>query len=153
VVTIAFFMIRIAPGGPFDIERPLDPLIMENLNRAYNLDKPLVQQYLLYLGNLAQGDFGPSFTRRDFTVLDLFRTGLPVSVQLGTLALSLALLIGTTLGVVAALRQNSAADYAVVGVATFGLTIPTFVIAPVLSLLFGVWMGWLPAGGGGRRGT
>jgi oligopeptide transport system permease protein len=149
VVTIAFFMIRIAPGGPFDIERPLDPLIMENLNRAYNLDKPLVQQYLLYLGNLAQGDFGPSFTRRDFTVLDLFRTGLPVSVQLGTLALSLALLIGTTLGVVAALRQNSAADYAVVGVATFGLTIPTFVIAPVLSLLFGVWMGWLPAGGWG----
>lgn len=149
VVTIAFFMIRIAPGGPFDIERPLDPLIMENLNRAYNLDKPLVQQYLLYLGNLAQGDFGPSFTRRDFTVLDLFRTGLPVSVQLGSLALSLALLIGTTLGVVAALRQNSAADYAVVGVATFGLTIPTFVIAPVLSLVFGVWMGWLPAGGWG----
>lgn len=149
VVTIAFFMIRIAPGGPFDIERPLDPLIMENLNRAYNLDKPLWQQYLFYLGNLAQGDFGPSFTRRDFTVLDLFRTGLPVSVQLGSLALSLALVLGTTLGVIAALRQNSAADYAVVGVATFGLTIPTFVIAPVLSMLFGVWMGWLPAGGWG----
>lgn len=149
VVTIAFFMIRIAPGGPFDIERPLDPLIMENLNRAYNLDKPLWQQYLYYLGNLAQGDFGPSFTRRDFTVLDLFRTGLPVSVQVGSLALSLALVLGTMLGVIAALRQNSAADYAVVGVATFGLTIPTFVIAPVLSLLFGVWMGWLPAGGWG----
>lgn len=149
VVTIAFFMIRMAPGGPFDLERPLDPLIMENLNRAYNFDKPLWQQYLLYMGNLLQGDFGPSFTRRDFTVLDLFRTGLPVSIQLGSLALSLALIIGTTLGVVAALRQNSAADYAVVGVATFGLTIPTFVIAPVLSLVFGVWMGWLPAGGWG----
>jgi oligopeptide transport system permease protein len=149
VVTIAFFMIRMAPGGPFDLERPLDPLIMENLNRAYNFDKPLLQQYLLYMGNLLQGDFGPSFTRRDFTVLDLFRTGLPVSIQLGSLALSLALIIGTTLGVVAALRQNSAADYAVVGVATFGLTIPTFVIAPVLSLVFGVWMGWLPAGGWG----
>ena len=149
VVTISFFMIRIAPGGPFDLERPLDPLIMENLNRVYHFDKPLWHQYLLYMGNLLQGDFGPSFTRRDFTVLDLFRTGLPVSIQLGSLALSLALLIGTTLGVVAALRQNSAADYAVVGVATFGLTIPTFVIAPVLSLLFGVWMGWLPAGGWG----
>lgn len=149
VVTIAFFMIRVAPGGPFDIERPLDPLIMENLNRAYNLDKPLWQQYLLYLGNLAQGDLGPSFTRRDFTVIDLFRAGLPISIQLGSLALSLALVIGTTLGVAAALRQNSPADYAVVGVATFGLTIPTFVIAPVLSLVFGVWMGWLPAGGWG----
>jgi oligopeptide transport system permease protein len=149
VVTIAFFMIRVAPGGPFDLERPLDPLIMENLNRAYNLDKPLWRQYLLYLGNLLRGDFGPSFTRRDFTVLDLFRTGLPVSVQLGSLALSLALIIGAGLGVIAALRQNSAIDYAVVGVATFGLTIPTFVIAPVLSLVFGVWLGWLPAGGWG----
>ena len=149
VVTIAFFMIRVAPGGPFDIERPLDPLIMENLNRAYNLDKPLWQQYFLYLGNLAQGDLGPSFTRRDFTVVDLFRAGLPISVQIGGLALSLALIVGTSLGVFAALRQNSAADYAVVGVATFGLTIPTFVIAPVLSLIFGVWMGWLPAGGWG----
>lgn len=147
VVTIAFFMIRVAPGGPFDLERPLDPLIMENLNRAYNLDKPLWHQYALYLGNLLRGDFGPSFTRRDFTVLDLFRTGLPVSIQLGGLALTLALAIGACLGIVAALRQNSAVDYAVVGVATFGLTIPTFVIAPLLSLVFGVWMGWLPAGG------
>ena len=150
VVTIAFFMIRIAPGGPFDIERPLDPLIIENLNRAYNLDKPLWQQYFLYLGNVLQGDFGPSFTRRDFTVVDLFRTGLPVSIQIGGLALSLALVIGTTLGVVAALKQNSPTDYAVVGLATMGITIPTFVIAPVLSLLFGVWLGWLPAGGWGN---
>lgn len=147
VVTISFFMIRLAPGGPFDIERPLDPLIMENLNRAYNLDKPLWQQYLLYLGNLAKGDFGPSFTRRDFSVVDLFRTGLPVSIQIGALALSLALIVGTTLGAIAALRQNSAVDYAVVGAATLGLTIPTFVIAPLLSLVFGVWLGWLPAGG------
>ena len=149
VVTISFFMIRIAPGGPFDIERPLDPLILENLNKAYNLDKPLWQQYFLYLGNLAHGDFGPSFTRRDFTVVDLFRTGLPVSVQLGTMAMSLALVVGVALGVMAALRENTPSDYAVVGLATFGLTIPPFVVAPVLSLLFGVWMGWLPAGGWG----
>ena len=149
IVTLAFFMIRIAPGGPFDLERPLDPLIMENINRAYNLDKPLWQQYLLYLGNLAQGDLGPSFTRRDFSVVDLFRTGLPVSIQLGGLALSLALVVGTVLGALAALRQNTWVDYLVVGTATFGITIPTFVIAPVLSLLFGVMMGWLPAGGWG----
>jgi oligopeptide transport system permease protein len=93
IVTIAFFMIRLAPGGPFDLERPLDPLIMENINRAYNLDQPLWRQYLLYLGNLAQGDLGPSFTRRDFSVVDLFRTGLPVSIQLGSMALGIALIL------------------------------------------------------------
>lgn len=149
VVTVAFFMIRAAPGGPFDLERPLDPLIMQNLNAAFNLDKPLYQQYLLYLGNLLQGDFGPSFTRRDFSVADLFAVGLPVSVRLGAMALLLALIVGTTLGVIAALRQNRGADYAVVGIATFGITIPNFVVAPILSLVFGVWMGWLPAGGWG----
>lgn len=149
IVTIAFFMIRIAPGGPFDLERPIDPLIMENINRAYNLDKPLWQQYLFYLGNLLQGDFGPSFTRRDFSVVDLFRTGLPVSIQLGSMALSLALIVGTTLGVIAALRQNSAIDYVVVGAATLGMTVPNFVVAPLLSLVFGVMLGWLPAGGWG----
>ena len=147
IVTLAFFMIRLAPGGPFDLERPLDPLIMENLNRAYNLDKPLLHQYGLYLWNLLQGDLGPSFTRRDFSVVDLFRTGLPVSIQLGGLAISLALVIGAFLGALAALKQNTLVDYAVVGTATFGITIPPFVVAPVLSLLFGVWLGWLPAGG------
>lgn len=149
IVTIAFFMIRLAPGGPFDLERPLDPLIMQNLERAYNFDKPLWHQYLIYLGNLAQGDLGPSFTRRDFTVNDLFRTGLPVSIQIGGLSLFIALIIGVVLGALAALRQNTWIDYMVVGTATFGITIPTFVIAPVLSLLFGVMMGWLPAGGWG----
>ncbi len=149
IVTIAFFMIRLAPGGPFDLERPLDPLIMKNLERAYNFDKPLWQQYLIYLGNLAHGDLGPSFTRRDFSVVDLFRTGLPVSIQLGGIALSIALVVGVFLGALAALRQNTWVDYMVVGTATFGITIPTFVIAPVFSLFFGVMMGWLPAGGWG----
>lgn len=149
IVTIAFFMIRLAPGGPFDLERPLDPLIMRNLERAYNFDKPLWQQYLIYLGNLVQGDLGPSFTRRDFSVVDLFRTGLPVSIQLGGIALSIALVVGVLLGALAALRQNTWVDYMVVGTATFGITIPTFVIAPLLSLFFGVMMGWLPAGGWG----
>ena len=150
IVTIAFFMIRIAPGGPFDLERPIDPLIIENLKRSFNMDKPLWQQYLLYLWNLLNGDLGPSFTRRDFTVVDLFRTGLPVSIQIGGLAILIALLLGSMLGALAALRQNSWVDYLVVGTATFGITIPTFVIAPVLSLIFGVMMGWVPAGGWGN---
>lgn len=149
IITLSFFMIRLAPGGPFDLERPLDPLIMENLRRTYHLDEPLWQQYLLYLGNLLQGDFGPSFTRRDFAVVDLFRTGLPVSIQLGSLALALALVIGTCLGAIAALKQNSWSDYGVVALATLGITIPTFVIAPLLSLVFGVMLDWLPAGGWG----
>ncbi|MBA3449069.1 MAG: ABC transporter permease subunit [Pseudaminobacter sp.] len=149
IVTIAFFMIRLAPGGPFDLERPLDPLIMENLNRAFNLDKPLWYQFLLYLWNLLHGDLGPSFTRRDFTVVDLLRTGLPVSIKLGGAALSIALVIGAALGALAALRQNSWVDYLVVGTATIGITVPTFVVAPLLSLTFGVMLGWLPAGGWG----
>lgn len=147
IVTLTFFMIRLAPGGPFDLERPLDPLIMANLNKAYNLDAPLWSQYLTYLGNLLQGDLGPSFTRRDFTVNDLFAHGLPVSIMLGAMALSLAIVIGTTLGAIAALRQNSGVDYAIVALATFGITTPTFVVAPTLSLVFGVLLGLTPTGG------
>lgn len=147
IVTLTFFMIRLAPGGPFDLERPIDPLIMANLSKAYNLDAPLWRQYLTYMGNLAQGDLGPSFTRRDFTVNDLFATGLPVSILLGSLALLIAVALGAALGAWAAVRQNSGIDYAVVGVATFGVTTPNFVVAPLLSLLFGVVLGVLPAGG------
>ena len=147
IVTLTFFMIRLAPGGPFDLERPLDPLIMANLNRAYNLDASLWQQYLTYMGNLLHGDLGPSFTRRDFSVNDLFATGLPVSILLGSLALAAAIVIGTLLGAIAALRQNSSLDYAIVGLATFGITTPNFVVAPLLSLFFGVILGVLPAGG------
>lgn len=149
IVTLTFFMIRLAPGGPFDLERPIDPLIMANLNKAYDLDAPLWRQYLTYMGNLAQGDLGPSFTRRDFSVNDLFATGLPVSILLGSLALLIALLLGTGLGAWAAVRQNSGIDHAVVAVATFGVTTPNFVVAPLLSLLFGVVLGVLPAGGWG----
>ncbi len=147
IITLTFFLIRLAPGGPFDLERPIDPLILENLKKAYNMDAPLWQQYLIYLGNLLHGDLGPSFTRRDFTVNDLFASGLPVSIMLGTLGLTLAAIIGTFLGTLAALKQNSAVDYFVVALATFGITTPNFVVAPLLSLLFGVILGWVPAGG------
>jgi oligopeptide transport system permease protein len=147
IVTLTFFMIRLAPGGPFDLERPIDSLILANLNRAYDLDAPLWQQYLTYLGNLLRGDLGPSFTRRDFSVNDLFATGLPVSILLGSLALLVAVVLGTFLGALAAVRQNSPVDYSIVGLATFGITTPNFVVAPLLSLFFGVILGWLPAGG------
>lgn len=147
IITLTFFLIRLAPGGPFDLERPIDPLIMENLKKAYNLDAPLWRQYLIYMGNLLRGDLGPSFARRDFTVNDLFAAGLPVSIMLGTIALTLAAVIGTILGAIAALRQNSTFDYTIVAIATFGITTPNFVVAPLLSLIFGVILGWVPAGG------
>lgn len=149
IVTLAFFLIRVAPGGPFNLDRPLEAKVMANLNAIYNLDKPLPQQYFLYLANLLKGDLGPSFVYRDFSVGELFANGLPVSITVGSLALLTAFLLGTLLGTVAALNQNSWIDYTVVTVATFGVTVPNFVVAPLLSLAFGVALGWLPAGGWG----
>lgn len=150
VVTGAFFLMRVAPGGPFDRERTLEPTVMANLNAAFRLDEPLLAQYLHYLGNLARGDLGPSFIYRDFTVAELLARGLPVSMTLGGLALALALLVGGSLGCLAALRQNSWVDTLVIAVATFGITVPNFVLAPFLALVFGVWLAWLPAGGWGE---
>jgi oligopeptide transport system permease protein len=149
IVTISFFLIRLAPGGPFNQERGLNPVIVGNLNRVFGLDKPLWQQYLTYLGNLLRGDFGPSYNLPDFTVADLFRTGLPVSLQLGSMALLLALVIGSALGVWAALNQNKGTDYAVVATATAGSTIPTFVMAPLFQLFFALTLKWVPVGGWG----
>lgn len=149
IITLSFFMMRIAPGGPFNQERGLDPVIHANLERAYHLDLPLWHQYLIYLGNLMRGDLGPSFTMPEFTVAELFMAGLPVSVQLGGLALILALMLGGALGIVAALRQNRAPDVAVIAVATAGSTIPTFVIAPLFQLFFALTLKWLPVGGWG----
>ena len=139
IVTLAFFMMRIAPGGPFDSERRLPPEVERNVKAAYNLDKPLGQQYLIYLGKLGHGDFGPSYKNKDFTVMQLIGIGLPVSARLGLCAMALALLLGTALGVSAALKQNHWQDYSVMGVAMLGITIPTFVTAPILTLLFGIY--------------
>ncbi|NWO56532.1 oligopeptide ABC transporter permease OppB [Chromohalobacter israelensis] len=147
VITISFFLMRIAPGGPFDGERQLPPEIEANLKAAYHLDEPLPQQYLRYMGNLLQGDFGPSFKYKDFSVTELIAQGFPVSLEIGGLAILLALLVGLPLGVVAALRRNSGLDYAVMGAALAGIAVPNFVIAPILALVFGVLLAWLPAGG------
>ncbi|QPC45356.1 oligopeptide ABC transporter permease OppB [Kaustia mangrovi] len=149
IVTIAFFLIRVAPGGPFDRERPLEAKVRANLEAAYHLDEPVWRQYAYYLEGLVQGDLGPSFIYRDFTVGELFMQGLPVSVELGGSALLLAFLVGTGLGTFAALRQNRPGDYSVMTLAAFGITVPNFVVAPLLTLLFALWLGWLPAGGWG----
>jgi oligopeptide transport system permease protein len=150
IVTVAFFLIRVAPGGPFNLERPLPPQIMENLLAYYQLDQPLLIQYFNYLKGLLTLDLGPSYVYRDFSVDELLLQGLPVSIQLGGAALVLALMVGTTLGTFAALRQNQAGDVGVMAVAMIGITIPNFVMAPILTLVFAIWLGWLPAGGWGE---
>ncbi|MDH5411632.1 MAG: oligopeptide ABC transporter permease OppB [Alphaproteobacteria bacterium] len=149
IVTVAFFMMRIAPGGPFDKERSLPPEIEANIMHAYNLDKPLLEQYFDYVGNMLQGDFGPSFKFRDFTANDLIFGGFPTSLQLGSMALFLALLFGIGMGTMAALRQNSKIDYAVMALAMTGIAIPNFVMAPILTLVLGVYLSLLPVAGWG----
>jgi oligopeptide transport system permease protein len=139
IVTVAFFMMRAAPGGPFDSARKLPPEIERNVKAAYNLDKPLLVQYGIYLERLAQGDLGPSFKNKDFTVAQLIGIGLPVSMRLGLLAMALAISLGVSLGTWAALRQNQWQDYSVMTAAMFGITVPTFVTAPIFTLLFGVY--------------
>ena len=149
IITLSFFMMRLAPGGPFDQERPLPPEIRRNIERAYHLDESLVQQYLRYLGGLLKADFGPSYRTKDFTVGQLLVEGAPASLKVGGLAVLLATFLGLLAGIVAALRHNSWADYAVMAVAMVGIAIPSFVMAPLLSLIFGVYLAWLPAGGWG----
>jgi oligopeptide transport system permease protein len=147
LIAAAFFMIRLAPGGPFDSERALLPEIEANLRAAYHLDEPLYQQFTRYVGNLARADFGPSFQYRDYTVTELIMTGFPVSLRLGASAMLLALLLGVMAGSLAALRQNTRVDYAVMSASMAGISIPNFVMAPILILIFAVYLGWLPAGG------
>ena len=143
-------MVRLAPGGPFDAERVLLPEIEANLRAAYHLDEPLYQQFLRYLGGLLRGDFGPSFQYRDYTVTELIMAGFPVSLRLGGGAMILALLFGITAGSIAALRQNTRTDYSVMSVSMTGISVPNFVMAPILILIFAVYLGWLPAGGLGE---
>jgi oligopeptide transport system permease protein len=147
IVTITFFLMRAAPGGPFDQEQALAPEIKANLERAYGLDQPVWIQYGRYLKSLLQGDFGPSFKYKDFTVTELIGQGFPVTLQLGILAIALALLLGVPLGTFAALHHNSAADTATMSLAVTGIAIPSFVVLPFLGLLFGVYLHWLPVAG------
>ena len=147
IVTLSFFLMRIAPGGPFDKERIVPPEIEARLIHAYHLDEPLPMQFLRYLGGLVQGDFGPSLKYKDFTVTELIAGGFPVSLRLGGIAVLLALIAGVAIGTLAALRQNTTTDYAAMGAAMTGIMVPNFVLAPLLTLVFGLWLSWLPVGG------
>jgi oligopeptide transport system permease protein len=147
LITVVFFLMRVAPGGPFDTEKALPPEIEANLAAKYHLDEPLVQQYFRYLGQILVLDFGPSFQYKDWTVNELIAEGFPVSLTVGGLAMLLAFVVGTLIGITAALRQNTPLDYTTMGFAMLGISIPNFVVAPLLILLFAVYAGWLPAGG------
>ena len=148
IIAATFFLMRLAPGGPFDGERRLPPEIERNIKAAYNLDKPVVEQFWIYLKKVVtEGDFGPSFKNKDFSVSELIALGAPVSLKLGLSAIILAAIIGGFLGVTAALRQNTPADYSIMSIAMIGITIPTFVTAPLLTLFLGVYAGLLPVGG------
>ena len=147
LVTVSFFVIRLAPGGPFDEERALTPQVRANLDHLYGLDRPLGVQYLHYLNGLVHGNFGLSYKLRDESVAGLIAQGLPVSVTVGFAALVLAALCGVPLGICAALRRGGVVDYAVTGFATLAIALPTFVTGPLLALVFGLALRWLPVAG------
>jgi oligopeptide transport system permease protein len=146
IITLSFFMLRAAPGGPFTEARRLPPQVLANLERMYHLNEPVWEQYGRYLTHILRGDFGPSYVYRSTTVNALIEQGLPVDLTIGGLALALALLIGMPLGILAALRQNTAWDYVSMAGAMAGISVPTFVVAPLLILLLAVKAHWLPAG-------
>ncbi|WP_323842486.1 MULTISPECIES: oligopeptide ABC transporter permease OppB [unclassified Moraxella] len=148
LITISFFMMRLAPGSPFTSERNLPPAVMANIEAKYHLNDPMWLQFLNYLKQLfLHFDFGPSFKYKDYTINELLSQSLPVSVEIGVWAFIIALLLGITLGVIAALKQNSFFDYSLMTVAMTGVVMPSFVKAPLLVLLFAVTLQWLPAGG------
>ena len=147
IVTLSFAIIRLAPGGPFEEEQGVSPAVRANLERLYGLDAPLHLQYLRYLRALAHGDFGPSLRQRDFTVSGLIRQGLPLSATLGVCAIALALITGIAAGMAAAIWRSPRTDFASAALGAFGVALPSFVIGPVLALIFGVHLHWLPVAG------
>ena len=147
IVTVSFVIIRLAPGGPFDEEQGVSPEVRANLERLYGLDQPLPVQYLRYLRALAHGDFGPSLRQRDFTVSELIARGLPLSAALGLCAIALALITAIPAGIAAARWRGPGADLAIAAIGALGVALPSFVIGPLLALVFGVHLRWLPVAG------
>ncbi|HXQ63913.1 MAG TPA: ABC transporter permease subunit [Steroidobacteraceae bacterium] len=147
IVTLAFVLVRVAPGGPFDQEQTLAPDIKANLDRAYGLDLSLGQQYVRYWRGLLHGDLGPSMRIRDFTVNQLIATGLPVSLTVGAFAFALAVGLGVPLGLLAATRKDRLADRVLMAVLALGIAVPAYVVAPLLVLVFAISLHWLPVAG------
>lgn len=147
VITICYWMLHATPGGPFDAERKVSAAVLANLQAKYHLDLPAWQQYLYYLNGLLHGDLGASFRYADWTVNDLVAKALPVSLAIGGLAMLISVVLGLALGIWAALRQNSAVDHALMVVCNLGSAVPSFVIGPLLVMVFAIWLPWLPSGG------
>jgi len=145
VIVLAFMLVHAAPGGPFDAERVLPPEVEANIRAAYHLDEPLQEQFVRYVKGLLRGDLGPSYRYRDYDVSEIIRNAFPVSLLLGSLSLLVAMAVGMSLGLLAALHRNTLLDRAVSAIAMTGISIPVFVIAPLLILVFAVRLGWLPA--------
>jgi oligopeptide transport system permease protein len=150
VVTATFFMVRAAPGGPFDADRAVPPEVLKQLNKRYHLDDPMWKQYADYLGNLVQGDFGPSFKYPSHTVNDLISAGFPATLELSIYAICVAIFLGLFAGIVAALKPNSLQDYVPMSAAMIGICLPSFVLGPILLLIFGIWLQWVPVAGWGQ---
>lgn len=146
IITVTFFMVRFAPGDPFSAERKMPEHIKRNLMEHYGLNEPLMVQYANYLGNLLQGDLGPSFTETR-SVNQILRASFPVSLELGSWALLIALGIGLPIGITAAVFKNSTLDYIPMSLAMIGICLPTFVLGPMLAMIFGVWLGWFNVSG------
>lgn len=149
VITMTFFLVRIAPGGPFDSEKAVMPEVKAALEAQYRLDQPLFNQYTAYLGDLAQGEFGPSFKYPGRSVNELIGAGLPVTAELGLYALLVAVIIGGLAGVLASLKPNTAQDYLPMSAAMIGICMPSFLLGPLLVLVFGIYLDWLPVSGWG----
>lgn len=149
VITVTFFLVRTAPGGPFDSEKAVLPEVKKALEAQYRLDLPLIEQYTAYLGDLAAGDLGPSFKYPGRSVNEILFSGLPVTAELGFYALMIALVIGVTAGVFAALKPNTKQDYIPMTVAMVGICMPSFLLGPLLVLVFGIYLEWLPISGWG----
>ena len=147
IVTLTFFLIRLAPGGPFDEEKSVSPEIRAQLEAYYNLDAPLHQQYFDYLSGLVRGDLGPSFKNAAFSVVEMIAASFPVSLELGAYALTLAIMVGMGAGLIAALAPNTWRDYFPMAFAMIGICVPNFVLGPLLVLLFALQFGWLPVAG------
>lgn len=149
VVAATFLMIHSAPGGPFSQERNVPPEVLKHLNEHFHLNDPLWKQFGFYLGNLAHGDFGPSFKYPTHTVNDLIIAGFPATFELAIYAILFALIVGLTAGVLASLRPNTFQDYVPMTTAMIGICLPTFVLGPLLLLVFGIWLHWVPVSGWG----
>lgn len=147
IITATFFMVRFVPGGPFTTEKAIPPEIMRNLEAHYGLDKPLWRQYVTYLGQIARGNLGPSFKYANRTVNEIIAQKLPVSLELGGWAMLLALGLGLPLGILAAARHNTWLDYVCSATGMIGICVPTFVLGPLLALLFGIYLQWLNVSG------